>query len=338
MNLSAPTTTLPRCLHCSRDDFAGGRRCQWCGTYFGQPLLVDDPLAPAAVAGAGPDALNPALPPTGTAEGEDEKAPPHSWWKKLLVPFSWLLVLLGKFKGLLVLAKSGKLLSTLVSMLVSIGFYAMVFGWKFAVGLVGLLFVHELGHLLWIKHKGLESRGMLFIPFIGAAVFLKQRPQDPLTDAEISYAGPFLGTLGAAACYPVYLSTGSPLWLAIAHMGFFLNLFNLAPAPPLDGGWIVRALYPKFWFAGTLIAVAVGLATHSTFLVIIGGLSALRAWSSLRGGDDDEEEAREQIAPSARTRMTVLYLGLALMLGLALAHTTQELQLLRETGVIGGGR
>lgn len=324
MNLSPPLT-LPRCLHCQRDDFGRGRRCQWCGAYFGERPPEADPLAAALAA------------PAGGTEVE-EKAPPQSWWKKLLVPFSWLLVLLGKFKGLLVVAKSGKLLATLVSMLVSMGFYAMVFGWKFGVGLVGLLFVHELGHLLWVKHKGLESRGMLFIPFIGAAVFLKQRPQDPLTDAEISYAGPLLGTLGAAACYPLYLSTGSPLWLAMAHMGFFLNLFNLAPALPLDGGWIVRALYPKFWFAGALIAAAIGLAAHSTFLVIIGGLSALRAWSSLRGGDDDEEEAREHIAPVARTRMTVLYLGLALLLGLALAHTTQELQLLRETGVIGGGR
>jgi Zn-dependent protease len=326
------------CPVCSRPDFASGLRCQWCGAHFaGVPAfantsIVLDENAPAEEAVV-----------TESSEGTLAESPKNGWQALLKKTWGWLLALFalsGKLKGLLVLFKFGKFFTTALSMLVSIGVYAIFFGWKFAVGLVLLIFVHEIGHVLIIRYKGLPASAPIFIPLLGAAIFLKKRPEDPLTDAQISYGGPLLGTVGAIGCYLVYLSNSHPLWLVLAHVGFFLNLFNLVPATPLDGGWIVKAISPKLWLGGAVLGLVAGFFIHSVLLVIIAAFSIINAWKTLHDKNDDPEDEYDEdeipaprIAPmSTRARLVVTfcYLGLAAFLGGSLSHTTHALHEMRQ--------
>src|ERR671933_2673769 len=146
-----------------------------------------------------------------------------------------LLAKLGtKLKALLVVLPKLKLLSTSGTMLVSIGAYALIWGWRFALGFVLLLLVHEMGHVIQLRREGVPASAPLFVPFLGAFVGMKRAPKDAATEARVGLAGPILGSLAAAALIPVYVGTGEPFWQALAFTGLLLNLFNLAPVLPLD--------------------------------------------------------------------------------------------------------
>jgi Zn-dependent protease len=329
------------CPVCSRPDFASGLRCQWCGAYFaGVGTLANIPVVSEENAPANDGVI------VESPESKLTETPKNGWQALLKKTWGWLLALLalsGKLKGLLVLFKFGKFFTTALSMLVSIAVYAIFFGWKFAAGLVLLIFIHEIGHVIIIRYKGLTASAPIFIPLLGAAIFLKKRPEDPLTDAQISYGGPLLGTAGAIGCYLVYLFTLHPLWLALAHVGFFINLFNLVPATPLDGGWIVKAISPKLWLGGAVLGLIVGFLIHSVLLVIIAVFSIINAWKTLHDTDGDPEDEYDEdeipaprVAPmSARARLTVTvcYLGLAAFLGGSLSHTTHVLHEMRENHI-----
>ncbi|MEO7887731.1 MAG: site-2 protease family protein, partial [Polaromonas sp.] len=142
-------------------------------------------------------------------------------------------------------AKFGKLLLTGGSMLISVFAYALLFGWRYAVGFVALLFVHEMGHYIAARQRGLNVGAPTFIPFVGAWVELKDMPHDAETEAYVGLGGPLLGTIGALACYFIARDQDSNLLLAIAYSGFFLNLFNLIPLSPFDGGRITAVLSPR---------------------------------------------------------------------------------------------
>jgi Zn-dependent protease len=129
-------------------------------------------------------------------------------------------------------------------MFISIWAYALFLGWQFAVGFVLLIFVHECGHLIAAKKVGLKVTTPAFIPFMGALITLREAPRNAWIEAQVGIGGPLLGTVGSAVCVGIYYLTGNPLFMALAYTGFFLNLFNLAPISPLDGGRIVTALSP----------------------------------------------------------------------------------------------
>src|SRR6202011_2321189 len=145
-------------------------------------------------------------------------------------------ILLPALKFLPIILKSGG------TMLLMIGVYTAMWGWKFAVGFVLLLLVHECGHLLVARKFGLKVGAPVFIPFMGALIALKDAPKDAWMEAWVGIGGPLLGSAGAAACEGLFLLTGNPFYRALAYTGFFLNLFNLAPIGFLDGGRIVTAL------------------------------------------------------------------------------------------------
>ncbi|HEX5895880.1 MAG TPA: site-2 protease family protein, partial [Thermoleophilaceae bacterium] len=109
----------------------------------------------------------------------------------------------AKLKALLLLLPKLKVLTTSASMLVSVAAYAVIWGWKFAVGFVALLFVHEMGHVIQMKREGVQISGMLFIPFLGAAVGARSMGGNALAEARIGLAGPVLGTLATAALIPI---------------------------------------------------------------------------------------------------------------------------------------
>ena len=128
--------------------------------------------------------------------------------------------------ALLLAGKLGKLLTSGGTMLLSVFAYAFVFGWWYAVGFVVLLFIHEMGHFLAAKKRGLQVGLPTFIPFVGAWIQLKQQPMDAETEAFVGIAGPMLGSAAAFVCYMLARETGSGLLMALAYAGFFLNLFN----------------------------------------------------------------------------------------------------------------
>ena len=166
-------------------------------------------------------------------------------------------------------------------MLVSIAAYAWIWGLPFAIGFVLLIFVHELGHVLELRRQGVPASAPLFIPFLGAVIGMKELPDDAWKEARVALAGPILGSVGAAACWIAAEATGSELLMALAFVGFFLNLFNLIPIVPLDGGRAAGALHPALWFVGLLMMVGLVVVNPNPLLLIIvllGGLDLWRRW------------------------------------------------------------
>jgi len=151
--------------------------------------------------------------------------------------------LLGKSKYLLGALKLTKFAS-LGSMVLTVGTYAMFFGFPYAVGMVGLIAVHEVGHVLVMRERGIPFSPMVFLPFMGAMVQMNRRPRDAWEDALVAFGGPVLGSVGAGAVAVAGHLTGSQLLFALADFGFMINLFNLLPLGSMDGGRIAGALSP----------------------------------------------------------------------------------------------
>lgn len=222
-------------------------------------------------------------------------------------------------------AKFSKLLLTGGSMLVSVFAYALLFGWRYAVGFVGLLFVHEMGHYIAARQRGLNVGAPTFIPFVGAWVELKDMPHDAETEAYVGLGGPLLGTVGALACYFLARDQDSNLLLAIAYSGFFLNLFNLIPLSPFDGGRITAVLSPRVWLLGVPVLVALFFWRPSPMLILMALLAAPQLRKAIRY-KSDSEEAQTYYAVSAATRFEYGFYYLALAGFLAvMAHDVHEM-------------
>lgn len=175
-------------------------------------------------------------------------------------------------------AKLGKILVVVGSMALSIWVYAQIYGWGYAVGFVLLLFIHEMGHFIAARQKGLNVGAPTFIPFVGAWINLKDQPLNAETEAYVGFAGPLTGTMGALICYYVSRYFNQELFLALAYSGFFLNLFNLIPLSPFDGGRITAVLSPRVWFFGVPLLVGLFLYKPSPMLILM----ALLALPQLR--------------------------------------------------------
>src|SRR3954464_3783964 len=166
----------------------------------------------------------------------------------------------AKAKALIFLLPKVKLLSTSATMLVSVAAYALIWGWRFALGFVLLLFVHEMGHVIQLRREGIPASAPMFIPFLGAVVGMKRMPDDAAAEARVGLAGPVLGSLGCLVPLAVWQVTGNELFQALAFTGFFLNLFTLRAVLPLDGGRAMAALSPWVWLAGFGLHLAVVIA------------------------------------------------------------------------------
>ena len=137
-------------------------------------------------------------------------------------------------------------------MLVSVAAYAWIWGWRFGAGLVVMLLIHELGHVFELRRQGIKASAPIFIPFLGAVVGMKEMPKNAWREAQVALAGPILGTLGAAGAWVLGSVLDSDVLIAVAFVGFLLNLFNLLPIVPLDGGRAAAALHPALWGVGLL--------------------------------------------------------------------------------------
>jgi Zn-dependent protease len=244
--------------------------------------------------------------------------------RKLAAPLILIGAFLAKFKYILFAIFKFKVVTTSLSMVLSIGAYSLLWGWKFALGFVALLFVHEAGHALEAKRQGLPVSAPVFIPFLGAAILLKENPQNVWREAQIALAGPIIGSLGAAAVWWYGEATDNNLLVAVAFTGFFLNLFNLLPIVPLDGGRAVAALHPAFWLVGLVGLAALTFFAPNPILILILVVSAMELWNRWRSRDTPEARAYYSIAPWQRVAVAVAYLGLAAALAVAMSASYIE--------------
>ena len=211
--------------------------------------------------------------------------------------------------ALLFAGKLGKILFSGGSMLLSVAVYASLFGWKYSVGFVLLLLCHEMGHYIAARQRGLRVSLPTFIPFVGAWINLKDQPMDAETTAFVGMAGPLLGSTAAFVVYLYAMQISSQWLLAIAYAGFVLNLFNLIPVAPLDGGHIVAVISPKIWIVGLPMLVGLYFWRPSPLLIIIAILAVPRVWASLRGNPAMAAQA-EITAAAVKLKYAAEYLGL----------------------------
>lgn len=215
-----------------------------------------------------------------------------------------------------------------ITALASVVVYSFFLGWRFAIGLVALLFLHEMGHALVMELKGIPVGNMIFIPMLGAAVSMRQMPQNARDEAEVGIAGPIAGAIAASICLLFAKMPGAdPIWAPLAYFGFFMNLFNLIPIVPFDGGRILAAIDRRVWILGFI-----GLLGFQIWSWLNGNFSiwllffVVIAFTQLlsRRGDAKSQAGREyyNVPVSTRIAMSLLYFGLAavLYLGMTLSH------------------
>jgi Zn-dependent protease len=167
-----------------------------------------------------------------------------------------------------------------------------------------------MGHYLAARQRGLPVGAPTFIPFVGAWIEMKQMPHDVETEAYVGFAGPLAGTVASMACYGLARQTGSELLLALAYSGCMLNLFNLIPVSPLDGGRITAIISPKVWLLGVPMLAALFFWRPSPMLILI----AILAYPQLKAaftGQHDRPPAYYAVPQEARINYAVMYLGLA---------------------------
>ena len=248
--------------------------------------------------------------------------------KKALAPLAVIGVMIAKFfaklkffilpalKFLPILLKSGG------TMLLMIWVYTAMWGWKFGVGFVLLLLVHECGHLIVAKKFGLKVGAPVFIPFMGAFIALKEAPRNAWMEACVGIGGPMLGSLGALVCNSLGEIFEAPVFIALAWFGYFLNLFNLTPVGMLDGGRIVTALSRWLWIPGFALLVWFGWK-YPNFVVWLMVFLSLPRIVSLFRKRTEEEKRYYEVTPMQRWTMSILYFGLIATLLFAM-HLAQN--------------
>jgi Zn-dependent protease len=253
---------------------------------------------------------------------------PETRWRdlgrKLLAPIIALGALLAKFKALALVIFKFKVFATSATMLVSVAAYTWIWGWKFAVGFVLLLLVHEMGHVLELRRQGVPASAPLFIPFMGAVVGMKQMPHDAWREAQVALAGPILGSIGAAVVWGIGAAIGSDLLVALAFTGFFLNLFNLLPIVPLDGGRAMAAVHPAIWGIGLAGLLALTFWHPNAILILVLVLGGFELWRRWQARGTPESTAYYRVKPWQRLAVGGTYIALAALLAVAMTATHLE--------------
>jgi Zn-dependent protease len=211
------------------------------------------------------------------APAQPDDAASHSPWAKRFAQFGPLGIFLWKFKlvALFVATKAKFLLlgltklSTFTTMLASFGLYWTWYGWKFALGFVVSIYIHEMGHIASLRRFGIAATAPMFIPGFGALVLLKERPGTVAQDARVGLAGPIWGLGAAIAAALIGALTGSPLCYAVARVGAWINLFNLIPVWQLDGGRGFRALTRRQRAIALAAIVSMWVVTTESMLLLL---------------------------------------------------------------------
>jgi Zn-dependent protease len=180
-----------------------------------------------------------------------------------------------------------------------------------------------MGHYVQLRREGVRPSGMLFIPFLGAAVGARSLGGSAIAEARVGLAGPIVGSLACAALIPVWLLTGEPFWQALAFTGFFLNLFNLIPVVPFDGGRAMAAMAPWMWFVGLGVMALFCFIVPNPILILfllLGALETYRRWKTRHGGEDGNP-AYYAVSPRQRLAVGIVYVGLIACLAVGMNLT-----------------
>lgn len=235
--------------------------------------------------------------------------------RKLFAPVIAAGAFVLKFGAILIKLK---VLTVIGTMGVSIAAYTLLWGWKFAVGFVLLIFVHEMGHAVMLRRRGIKAGLPIFLPFLGAFISMKSQPASVYEEAESALAGPVAGTIGAFAVWWAGNALDSQMLVSLAATGFLLNLFNLLPALPLDGGRVAGALHPGIWLAGLLALVWFEIVRPSPIIpviILLGGYELYRRW---RNRNSAASQVYFALEPRQRWRIGGAYLGLVVVLLVAM--------------------
>jgi Zn-dependent protease len=219
-----------------------------------------------------------------------------------------------KFKTILALLLNlkfvvlgAKLFAVSWTFILSLIFYVAFFGWRLGIVILFLIAAHELGHFFAYRAYGLPVHAPVFVPFFGAYTAGAIAP-DLEADAYIALSGPLTGLALAGVCFAVGAATGDRFWLACANIGAFLNLFNMLPVLPFDGGRVIGAIWPPLWIAGALLFIAAAAWLHVPiiFVLLIGLLGVPAMISALRGQVDPRAAS---MTNGARVRVGLWYLA-----------------------------
>lgn len=234
---------------------------------------------------------------------------------------------MGKlFVWLFAAGKLGKLVTTGGTMIISMLAYSWIFGWRYAVGFVLLIFFHEMGHYIAARLCGLNVGAPTFIPFVGAWIQLKELPHNAHVEAYVGFAGPLAGTIASLACYWLARQTHSELLLALSYSGFMINLFNLIPISPLDCGRITAVISPKIWLLGVPLLIGLFFYSPSPMLLLI----AIMAYPQIKLALSNDSGAAQMpagyydIPTDVRVNYGVFYLGLAGFLAI-MSHNVHQM-------------
>lgn len=280
-----------------------------------EPLPETGP-EPTPVTGGTPYAPPPGYAPAPADPALDDRWGPRI--KRALAPLAAVGAFLAKFGAILFKLK---VFTVVGSMAVSLAAYAFLWGWTFAAGFVGLIFVHEMGHVVVLRSRGVRSGAPVFLPFIGAFVTMKESPRSVYVEAESALAGPYAGTIAAFAVLLGWHANGSPMLRDLAFTGFLLNLFNLLPVLPLDGGRAAAALHPVLWAVGLVALLGLEIYRPSPIVLLILVLGGVEMYRRIRGRKTAEARAYNALTAGERARIAAAYLGLIVVLLIAM-HAT----------------
>jgi Zn-dependent protease len=214
--------------------------------------------------------------------------------------------------------KLGWLFKSFFMFFASIAVYWAFFGPIFAVIVVGMILIHELGHYVWMKVNGLNPKPIMFIPGLGAFVEMEKMPADQATDAWVALAGPLVGGVAAAGFYYFGVTTQNLLLMAAGSVGIFLNLLQLIPAKPLDGGFVINAINKWLLIPGVGLAFAYAFFFHSFLFGIIAVIAFFNVFSQFKNPDQRPMRGGQLQVPATmqqRVMIAIAYFGLAGMLG-----------------------
>ncbi len=268
-----------------------------------------------------PPATPPPLTPPPANLSQDDRDPfeprKPGFFKRTLGPIiAAIVAFAAKFKTILLLLPKLKVLATAGTMFVSIAAYAWLWGVPFAAGFVVLLLIHEMGHVIALRREGIKASAPMFIPFLGAVITSRSLGDNALAEARVGLAGPILGSIGSAACILIWHATGNDIWRALAFTGFFLNLFNLLPVVPLDGGRAMAAMAPWMWFVGFAALIPLVFIFHNPIMLVIllfAGLETMRRWKDRRAGGA-AQQSYYAVKPLDRALVAGVYLSLIALL------------------------
>lgn len=298
------------------------RLAEFCRTSGG--FLVAGPEAMSAPAPVADEHAATLAPEPATLPDPSEPPEPPGWHaraRRLLGPFAVVLIFavkwVAKLKLLLfALPKIGFLKVALLGA-TNLWFYALFWGWQIAAWVIVLLLVHELGHAIAYKAFGLGVARIGFVPFLGAYAMSKEAPESAWVNALCALAGPLIGGAGCAVLWWYGHSTGSDLMSAAATLGFLLNLFNMVPVVPFDGGVAAGAIHPYVWFVGIFGLTVAALRFPNVILFLFLGIALWQAYGLLkryRAGDEATLRFYRSVTPKQRIVIAVLYFGIAVLL------------------------